>query len=402
MKTNQPTPQMKHRTVQAAHFKVLDETDGIAEMIVNVFNTVDYAEERTIPGCCAKSIARKFPKGVWMHDWTQPVAKTLECEELLPGDERLPEKIRDLGGLYVKGQFNLATTRGKDAFEDLRFGTVDEFSIGYYEVRVKRAKDGVLDLLEIDLVEWSPVLVGCNPETILIGVKSDNRQAGALRPASSPTSSSRKDVMSKHQTKAPEDGRVHIKSQYLGYYAEADASVSAISTLMNRLMYWAVYDALYYDSDEGESVDEQITELLAAFDECRDISVAIVRAIMEAGQASMEAAQKSVQELFADPDATVPETAAFQKQVTATTLALKTCVERGTVLLEGRVKQGLSLSEERVEELTTLRNSLDGLITHAKRADPDEVAKAKVKLLMRNQKRRELLLGIAPAPAASE
>jgi hypothetical protein len=50
-----------------------------------------------------------MPKGVWMHDWKTPVAKTLEAKELLPGDPLLPPVLKDNGGAYVKAQFNLGT-----------------------------------------------------------------------------------------------------------------------------------------------------------------------------------------------------------------------------------------------------------------------------------------------------
>ena len=98
---------MQRKSFAAQNVKVASKEEGIVEAIVSVFGVVDHAKEVVLPGFFAESIARKLPAGVWSHDWTQPVAKTLEARELLPGDELLPESIRDNGGLYIKGQFNL-------------------------------------------------------------------------------------------------------------------------------------------------------------------------------------------------------------------------------------------------------------------------------------------------------
>ena len=91
-----------------------------------------------------------------------PIAKTLEAHE-------------DDKGLYIKGQFNLDTQRGKEAFSDLVFGNIDEFSIGYRVQQDEVDDDGVRHLKKIRLYEWSPVLVGANAETELISVKEEKK-----------------------------------------------------------------------------------------------------------------------------------------------------------------------------------------------------------------------------------
>jgi hypothetical protein len=137
-----------------------------------VFNNVDMGGDVIRLGAFDKSVQRKKPKGVWMHDGTATVAKTLDTYPVPAGDPRLPEKIAGLGGQYVKGQFNLSTQRGKDAFSDIQFGIVDEFSIGYWPTAQNLMKDGTRELLEIDWLEWSPVLAGMNPLTQLVSAKS--------------------------------------------------------------------------------------------------------------------------------------------------------------------------------------------------------------------------------------
>src|SRR5262245_63868269 len=98
-------------TIQRKRFPLAeckaDAEQGTVEAIVSVFSNVDAGNERVLPGFFKSSLQRKLPKGVWMHDWKTPVAKTLEARELMPGDPLLPATIKDYGGLYIKGQFNL-------------------------------------------------------------------------------------------------------------------------------------------------------------------------------------------------------------------------------------------------------------------------------------------------------
>lgn len=157
------------------------DPDGTIEAIVSVFSNQDRGAEVVKHGAFTKSLARKMPKGVWSHDWSQPVAKTIEARELSPGDPLLPGSISALGGLYVKGQFNLDTEAGRDTYSNIKFGIIDEFSIGYRVVTDSiDEKSNVRELHEVELYEWSPVLVGMNSATQLLSIKSDDG-APALR-----------------------------------------------------------------------------------------------------------------------------------------------------------------------------------------------------------------------------
>jgi HK97 family phage prohead protease len=169
---------IEHKSFPASDVKVLDGDAGELEAVVAVFNNVDAGNDRIIPGFFSKSIERKLPKGVWGHDWVTPVAKTLEARELLPGNPALPETLRDLGGLYIKARFNLETQRGREAYSDIKFGIIDEFSIGYKATRTKtEEKSGVRELIEGELYEWSPVLVGMNDRTALMSIKSGSHKS---------------------------------------------------------------------------------------------------------------------------------------------------------------------------------------------------------------------------------
>jgi hypothetical protein len=72
----------------------------------------------------------------------------------------------------VKGLFNLNTTDGKDAYEHIKFGSVDEYSFGYEEVETTPLADGTKELNKLNIIEWSPVTVGANPMTMTSNVKA--------------------------------------------------------------------------------------------------------------------------------------------------------------------------------------------------------------------------------------
>jgi HK97 family phage prohead protease len=136
-----------------------------------VFNNVDSVGDRIVPGFFKESLQRLTPKGVWMHNWDKPIAKTLEARELPPYDPLLPDELKSLGGLYVKGWINQETQLGREAFSNIKNGIIDEFSIGFTVADEVVGSDGVRELRSGTLYEWSPVLFGANNMTALIGAK---------------------------------------------------------------------------------------------------------------------------------------------------------------------------------------------------------------------------------------
>lgn len=149
------------------------QPEGTLKAIVSVFNNVDRGGDKIMPGAFTASLKARKPKGVWFHQWDVPIAKTERAIELEPGDERLPKGLQKLGGLMVDAKFNLQTQRGKEAFSDIAFGIIDEFSIGFLvDEAVFKPKEDVWELTILELFEWSPVLAGMNPKTQPLDIKS--------------------------------------------------------------------------------------------------------------------------------------------------------------------------------------------------------------------------------------
>lgn len=164
-------------------FKVVDAERGILEALVSVSNNTDSDGERFRPGAWKKWLRRRRPKGVHAHAWSQPTARCMEAEELMPGDDRLPSKFikAGWGALRILGQYNLATQRGREAFSDIVFfGKDAEFSVGF---RTHAWTDAAEDeqkedpkflhgwIEEAELYEWSDVLFGANPDTQILALK---------------------------------------------------------------------------------------------------------------------------------------------------------------------------------------------------------------------------------------
>lgn len=263
---------MQRKNFPVCAFKALDTAEGVIEAYVSVFGVVDHAKERVQPGFFKDSLSRKLPKGVWMHDWTLPVAKTLEAEEVLPGDPRLPEGIKQYGGLRIKGQFNLATQRGREAFSDLTFGTVDEFSFGYtVQESEHHAKEGVVDLLKGEIFEWSPVLVGCNPATVLVGAKSDfetaDEQPGEREAAADPAEPAEAETETKTgglESGPPFDEHAEAVVSAAVAFIDRARGRSEARAKAGRVLSGANRDRLMAACEAMREADRVLTEMLEA------------------------------------------------------------------------------------------------------------------------------------------
>ena len=131
---------------------------------VSCFGNRDHADDVMVKGSFERTLAEgkakgKLPPGVAHHDWTLPVAKTLDAWE-------------EDDGLHVHARFNDETQRGREMFSDIKAGIITEYSFGFKTVGQEQKDDGSRHVTDVDLYEWSPVLVGCNPDTYTAWVKS--------------------------------------------------------------------------------------------------------------------------------------------------------------------------------------------------------------------------------------
>lgn len=128
---------------------------------VSMFNNVDLVGDIIVQGAFAESIKKKLPKGVWSHNWDEPIAKTIHASE----DEK---------GLYIEAEFVEGVQKSDEAYKLIKAGVIDEFSIGFRILDDEWRDDGVRIIKKAKLYEWSPVLAGANPDTELVSIKTDD------------------------------------------------------------------------------------------------------------------------------------------------------------------------------------------------------------------------------------
>lgn len=161
---------------------------GIVRAIYAVTGVVDEVNDLIIPGAFTRTLASRRVKSVWHHDWKEPVGIVLTIEEWMPGDPRfatIPGGTvwpKGAGALVATVQYNLRTTRGRDAWEQVKQwheNNEAQFSIGYKVPPGGASKrhDGVRIIHDLDLYEISPVLHGAHPMTRSIEVKAATRAA---------------------------------------------------------------------------------------------------------------------------------------------------------------------------------------------------------------------------------
>lgn len=155
---------LRHITIPVIEFKY-DKSTGEFTCYANVKNVIDHAQDRTVDGCFAKSIAKHLadgtiPKMLWMHNpWELPVGKWIEMRE-------------DSKGLFMRGKLS-GTTMGSDIEILAKDGALDSFSIGYWVIE-ERWNDRLKcnDLIEVHVVEVSWVNFACNEASLLQDIKT--------------------------------------------------------------------------------------------------------------------------------------------------------------------------------------------------------------------------------------
>lgn len=137
---------------------------------VAAFNNVDRNGDRLLPGAFLESIKRWLAKGapvpvVFSHNHNDP--------DSFIGSVNPADLVEDQGGLMVKGQMDLEDNpKARRIFGLLKAGRIKEWSFAYIVKKERVGKDGARELQEVDLLEVGPTLIGANPDTATIALKS--------------------------------------------------------------------------------------------------------------------------------------------------------------------------------------------------------------------------------------
>lgn len=175
--------------------KSYDEDQGIVEHFVAVIGNVDEGGDRVMPNAFVKTISERSNriKALDMHSTdsvTRIVGRPLEMREV-GKNELTPEILAyapdATGGLLIKTQYAIDTTRGRDVFNLVKGGYAPESSIGYDAVQKEYVKELdrtgkeriVRNLNQIRLWEYSNVIFGMNPATAVVSAKAKDEPTEA-------------------------------------------------------------------------------------------------------------------------------------------------------------------------------------------------------------------------------
>lgn len=144
--------------------KSLDEA-GEFEGYASVFDTVDDHGDIVKAGAFKEGLkqlakAKKKIKMLFNHDRYQPIGVFKEADE-------------DSNGLYVRGKLTLGVQKADETRLLMLDGAIDSMSIGGYLRKQKtNERTGVRELLEIELLEISPVVFPALDSARIVSVKS--------------------------------------------------------------------------------------------------------------------------------------------------------------------------------------------------------------------------------------
>ena len=126
------------------------------------------------PGAFGRSLGEHKAQGtmpamLWSHQLEAPIGRWTNVAE-------------DSAGLFVAGQVNLKTDRGREAFEHIRAGDATGFSIGFITPEGGRRYlgKGAFALDEVDLVEISIVTAPANARARVRTVKHLSTKSEAV------------------------------------------------------------------------------------------------------------------------------------------------------------------------------------------------------------------------------
>lgn len=140
-----------------------DGTLGVIEGYGSIFDVEDWYGHVVRKGAFAATLAKakadgRAPAMLWQHRSGEPIGVWDELRE----DDR---------GLFVRGRL-ANTAQGRDAYTLLGLGALDGLSIGYTASKwAIDEKADILELLEVDLWEVSPVTFPANEQARVTDVK---------------------------------------------------------------------------------------------------------------------------------------------------------------------------------------------------------------------------------------
>ena len=142
----------------------IDENLGIVKGYGSIFGNVDSDNDIIDKGAYRRTIKNngKRVKYIYQHDITKPIGKMRE----------LYEDDKGLGFVAEVPK----TTFGNEVLELMKYGVIDENSVGIMPVKKDFNDDGVRVIKEVKLFEISAVTLASNEEAKILEVKGESEK----------------------------------------------------------------------------------------------------------------------------------------------------------------------------------------------------------------------------------
>ena len=144
-------------------FKASADDSGTFTGIANAVGVVDSYNDRTVAGFASRDLRERGPVRplLWAHDTASPI-----------GEVELAETRRGLE--VVKGRIVLDVQRGREAYALLKQApkALGGMSIGYVTRQERITRDGVRELLDLQIFEVSLVTMPANTASTIDPLKA--------------------------------------------------------------------------------------------------------------------------------------------------------------------------------------------------------------------------------------
>jgi uncharacterized protein len=201
---------------------------GTVEAIVSAFGNVDSYGDRMIKGAFTDTLADWRDSGdpipfIFSHDWQNPLAHVGVVTDAEERDE----------GLWVRAQIDRDTEFSRKVYGLLKGRRVREFSFAFDYVDASETDETdehglpIWDVRAVKLYECGPCLVGANPATELLDVKSETAVKGAIPPHSTATDDGTWDGGKNEANLSNDEGESVYRQAYAWVDGDADPDTKA-------------------------------------------------------------------------------------------------------------------------------------------------------------------------------
>ena len=132
---------------------------GEFEGYITTWDSVDSYDSTFIKGAFSRTIAERGSKIKVFYNHTDLIGRVIDIRE-------------DDHGVFVRGQVNLESDRGKEVHSFMKDGTLEGLSFGFRTVRQTFSK-GITEIREVKLFEFGPVIFPANDTAEITDVRAN-------------------------------------------------------------------------------------------------------------------------------------------------------------------------------------------------------------------------------------